>query len=165
MDQLLGLTGTEAVDNKSDRAEKVDQIDICPSDEEVLAPGFLEDEPAPRRILDSDDEEGDTIGYRKRKRVLSDDEESGKQSEESEEEDAAGSGEDKEKAYDTLFDKKGRLRKDFFEAEAELSGSDEEVSDDEDERGMDRYGSLRNSGFYIYAPQCIHYTKEPNPYY
>merc|ERR1711872_44790 len=37
-----------------------------------------------------------------------------------------------------LFDNKGRLRKDFLENEAELSGSDDEFSEDEDEHGLDR---------------------------
>ena len=40
-------------------------------------------------------------------------------------------------ARKSLFDKKGVLRKDFFENEAELSGSDDE-EEDEDERGLDR---------------------------
>ena len=93
-----------------------------------------------RRIFDSDDEEDQTV-VKKRKRVISDDETS--------DEEEAGGDDEKHVAgtaektgesprLKTLFDKKGRLRKDFFENEAELSGSDEEVSEDEDERGLDR---------------------------
>ena len=39
------------------------------------------------------------------------------------------------------IDKKGvngRLKKNFFDAEAELSGSEDEFSEDEDEKGLDR---------------------------
>ena len=41
-----------------------------------------------------------------------------------------------------LFDKKGKLRKDFYDEEAELSDEEEGrgmLSDDEDEKGLDRF--------------------------
>ena len=41
-----------------------------------------------------------------------------------------------------LFDKKGKLRRDFYDDEAELSDEEEgrgELSDDEDEKGLDRF--------------------------
>lgn len=41
----------------------------------------------------------------------------------------------------TMFDQKGRLRREFLENEAELSGSEDDISEDEDERELDRYGT------------------------
>ena len=41
-----------------------------------------------------------------------------------------------------MFDKKGKLRKDFYDEEAELSdeeGVGMDLSDDEDERNLDRF--------------------------
>ena len=41
-----------------------------------------------------------------------------------------------------MFDKKGKLRKDFYDEEAELSdeeGGGMDLSDDEDERNLDRF--------------------------
>jgi len=68
-----------------------------------------------------------------------------KEDEEEEEEEEEPEDEDVEMPLTAkaMFDKKGRLRKEFLENEAELSGSEEEISDDEDERGLDRYGTVR----------------------
>ena len=46
------------------------------------------------------------------------------------------------KAKQKLFDKKGKLRRDFYDVEAELSDEEDgraDVSDDEDEKGLDRF--------------------------
>jgi len=93
-----------------------------------------------RRIFDSDDEEDQTV-IKKRKRIISDDETSDEDEAEGDDKKHVAGVEQKSgesPRLKTLFDKKGRLRRDFFENEAELSGSDEEVSEDEDERGLDR---------------------------
>ena len=130
-----------------------------------------------RRIIDSDDEETDKAGKadRKRKRmVISDDEDSDANNDDNgdseadsdqENEDNVNENSNQELGNDeeemeeekvskarNMFDKKGRLRKDFFEAEAELSGSEEEFSDDEDERDLDRFFIFSSAPtFFLYV--------------
>ena len=116
-----------------------------------LAPGFMEDNLGAGRILDSDDEAEELVPRKRKRAVISDDEESDKETlignlsndeeadsdDDDEDEDVAAEDETNEPKL-SLFDKKGRLKKDFLENEAELSGSDDEF-EDEDERGLDRY--------------------------
>ena len=110
--------------------------DICPSDDEELAPGFMEDDLGAGRILDSDDET-DLVRSKKRRRCVISDDESENEEEEDEEDEEEMEMEKPVKSKG-MFDKKGRLRKDFLENEAELSGSEDELSEDEDEKGLDR---------------------------
>jgi len=116
-----------------------------------------------RRIIDSDDEDTEKAAKadRKRKRmVISDDEDSDGNKDDIDDSEAGSDQENEDNVNENndhefeneneeveeervskarnMFDKKGRLRKDFFEAEAELSGSEEELSDDEDEKDLDR---------------------------
>ena len=113
--------------------------DICPSDDEELAPGFMEDDLGAGRILDSDDET-DLVRSKKRRRCVISDDESENEEEEDEEDEEDEEEMEMEKPVKSkgMFDKKGRLRKDFLENEAELSGSEDELSEDEDEKGLDR---------------------------
>jgi hypothetical protein len=102
-------------------------------------------------LIDSDDEDFGPTKKRPRKVISDDESEDDNKSEgsdpEDEEEEEEGDGiesiqeEDTEKPLKAkaMFDKRGRLRKEFLENEAELSGSEEEISEDEDERGLDRY--------------------------
>ena len=132
LDQLLGLDSQD-VEDRSQTGP-----DICPSDDEELAPGFMEDDLGAGRILDSD-EETDLVRSKKRKRrVISDDESENEDEEEEKGEDEEEMEMEKPVKSKGMFDKKGRLRKDFFENEAELSGSEDELSEDEDEKGLDR---------------------------
>ena len=126
-------------------------------------PPLFEDLPqeAGMRILDSDDEditEARNIDRKRKRFVISDDENADSDSDdaddvsENEDSDAHDNGhenddveedeemeaERKETKARKMFDAKGRLKKAFFDAEAELSGSEEELSDDEDEKGLDR---------------------------
>ena len=130
LDQLLGLDSQDVEDSSQTGP------DICPSDDEELAPGFMEDDLGAGRILDSDDET-DLVRSKKRRRCVISDDESENEEEEEEEDDEEMEMEKPVKSKG-MFDKKGRLRKDFLENEAELSGSEDELSEDEDEKGLDR---------------------------
>ena len=98
-------------------------------------------------IGDSDDEDFG-VTKKRRRQVISDDESDedegveneAEEDEEEEDEDESPEAEDMEKPMKAkaMFDGKGRLRREFLENEAELSGSEEEISEDEDERGLDR---------------------------
>ena len=120
-------------------------VDICPSDDEEMAPGFMEDDLGAGRILDSDEETDFAKSNKRKRRVISDDE----SEDENEENDVQSEKVEEKEEEETapvrmkgMFDKKGRLRKDFLEAEAELSGSEDELSEDEDEKGLDRLENL-----------------------
>ena len=135
----------------------------------------MEDNLGAGRILDSDDDE-DLLVTKKRKRaVISDDEESEADGvgDHSEDDDAGSAEEDEDEVESekdeqpkrksaALFDKKGRLRKDFLENEAELSGSDEEY-EDEDEHGLDR-SKLHNFKKQLASvSDPLHFDADPDP--
>ena len=115
-------------------------------------------------VIESDEEDEDTVDQlkvsKKRKgRLLSDSEESDTEETVKPEEDmddGSNNADEGEKDYDSeenevvkpakakqkLFDKKGKLRRDFYDVEAELSDEEDgraDVSDDEDEKGLDRF--------------------------
>ena len=115
-------------------------------------------------VIESDEEEEDTrdqlkVSKKRKGRLLSDSEESDTEETEKPEEDmddGSNNADEGEKDYDSeenevvkpakakqkLFDKKGKLRRDFYDVEAELSDEEDgraDVSDDEDEKGLDRF--------------------------
>merc|ERR1719195_2031315 len=99
------------------------------------------------------------VSKKRKGRLLSDSEESDTEETEKPEEDmddGSNNADEGEKDYDSeenevvkpakakqkLFDKKGKLRRDFYDVEAELSDEEDgraDVSDDEDEKGLDRF--------------------------
>merc|ERR1719195_2356509 len=99
------------------------------------------------------------VSKKRKGRLLSDSEESDTEETEKPEEDmdnGSNKADEGERDYDSeenevvkpakakqkLFDKKGKLRRDFYDVEAELSDEEDgraDVSDDEDEKGLDRF--------------------------
>ena len=115
-------------------------------------------------VIESDDEEENSedklkVSKKRKGRLLSDSEDSGDEKEdqdENQDEEETEGAENEAPEYDSdeneiikpqkakqrLFDKKGKLRKDFYDNEAELSdeeGRVEGLSDDEDEKGLDKF--------------------------
>ena len=114
-------------------------------------------------VIVSDEEEESSVDTlkvsKKRKgRLLSDSEDSGEENEEDVHQEEENTEEavnevpeydsdeneiiQPQKAKQRLFDKKGKLRKDFYDVEAELSDEEGRVdglSDDEDEKGLDKF--------------------------
>jgi len=113
-------------------------------------------------VINSDDEEASRdvslkVSKKRKGRLLSDSEDSADEKEENDDDENEDKNVDHEKVYDSeeneviepvkkpkqkMFDKKGKLRKDFYDEEAELSdeeGGGMDLSDDEDERNLDRF--------------------------
>ena len=110
-------------------------------------------------VINSDDEDSNVdaddslkISKKRKGRLLSDSEDDDDEADNKDEEEEAPEKEydskenevfeKQKKAKQKLFDKKGKLRRDFYEDEAELSdeeGRALDVSDDEDEKDLDRF--------------------------
>ena len=145
MDELVGLCSgrfkTQAAlndevrdeDDENDADTQILTENQCSADTVIMtgnevedAPGFMEDHIGSTLPFESDEDEDIESVKKKAKRplVMSDDEE-----EEEEKE--------KTSNFKGFLGKKGGLRREYVENEAELSG-DEPESGDEDERGLDR---------------------------
>merc|ERR1712098_153625 len=109
-------------------------------------------------VINSDDEEASRdvslkVSKKRKGRLLSDSEDSADEKEENDDIDDNDVRENENdfeenniveliKPKQKMFDKKGKLRKDFYDEEAELSdeeGGGMDLSDDEDERNLDRF--------------------------
>jgi len=153
----LILTGNSdrAMSISEDKLSDIDSLpDNSAADEsKTVYPPLFEDLPEERqetgmRIVDSDDDEQPEKRSKKRKRILISDDEDESSDDEHVTNNPDQVDEDITSDYDEqedkivqdkgMFDKNGRLKKNFFDAEAELSGSEDEFSDDEDEKGLDR---------------------------
>ena len=144
------LTGQEEPTKKTLNASINQILENLAEDEDTVGHG---------RIESGDEEESNQdrlkVSKKRKGRLLSDSEESDAEEDKPEDQEEERPVEDKE--YDSeeneivkpkkvvrqkLFDKKGKLRRDFYDDEAELSDEEEgrgDLSDDEDEKGLDRF--------------------------
>ena len=144
------LTGQEEPTKKTLNASINEILENLAEDEDTVGHG---------RIESGDEEESNQdrlkVSKKRKGRLLSDSEESDAEEDKPEDQEEERPVEDKE--YDSeeneivkpkkvvrqkLFDKKGKLRRDFYDDEAELSDEEEgrgDLSDDEDEKGLDRF--------------------------
>ena len=132
---------------------------------ENITEGEVKEDEVGHGVIESDDEEEEDtrdqlkVSKKRKGRLLSDSEESDTEETEKPDEDmddGSNNADEGEKDYDSeenevvkpakakqkLFDKKGKLRRDFYDVEAELSDEEDgraDVSDDEDEKGLDRF--------------------------
>ena len=150
------LTNQEEPSKKTLNASINQILENIVDDEDTAGHGRIESEES------GDDEENShaslKVSKKRKGRLLSDSEESDAELDNSvDKEDADENTVEDDKEYDSeeneivqpkkvvkqkLFDKKGKLRKDFYDEEAELSdeeGGRGEFSDDEDEKGLDRF--------------------------